>query len=307
MFKECVMAINSFDFTDQPQAGGDPPVPAGDSNARTGCVQSAGMIEDARQAGKGMTGVGETDLIDGNTAGFAAARGLSLNAAMASLRHDRRASPRSTGADARRTLVVMPPDQGTQHFAASDGAAAQFRLIEVSPLALASTVERQLRDHAPHVLLIDVARCAALDRAGALALHAVRPACRWLIGWPGYAPRWLGTLLLCDALGAVEWGCSAGSLERALNAVSTGDLWFPRMVLQRLYELARGMPREIDLDNPEADPLTPRELEVLMLVRAGLSNKQIAQRLGTSVNTVKKHVEHLFAKLGVHKRRQMSA
>ena len=194
----------------------------------------------------------------------------------------------------------------------SDGVAL-FPRVEVSTSDLAHAVERQLRVHAPHVLLIDVALCAAMDRAMALGLHAVRPTCRWLVGWSAYAPCWLGTLLVCDALGTVEWGCSAGSMARALDTVLAGDLWFPRTVLQRLYRLARGTQGEIaaaqdgDPSNPQSDHLTPRELQVLMLMRAGLTNKQIAQHLGTSINTVKKHVEHLFAKTGLHKRRQMSA
>src|SRR2546427_8006250 len=49
--------------------------------------------------------------------------------------------------------------------------------------------------------------------------------------------------------------------------------------------------------------LTPREREVWALVAAGLSNPQIAERLGLSDNTVKFHVQHLFSKLGVKDRK----
>jgi DNA-binding CsgD family transcriptional regulator len=43
--------------------------------------------------------------------------------------------------------------------------------------------------------------------------------------------------------------------------------------------------------------ITPRELEVLVLLAAGLSNKDIARALGVSPNTVKTHLARLFAKL----------
>jgi len=52
------------------------------------------------------------------------------------------------------------------------------------------------------------------------------------------------------------------------------------------------------------NPLTPREKEVLREIARGASNKQIAALLTISVNTVKKHVSSILAKLGVQDRRQ---
>ena len=53
--------------------------------------------------------------------------------------------------------------------------------------------------------------------------------------------------------------------------------------------------------------LTPRELEVLGVIDAGLTNKAIARRLGISLHTVKFHVESLFRKLGVRTRTEALA
>jgi len=50
--------------------------------------------------------------------------------------------------------------------------------------------------------------------------------------------------------------------------------------------------------------LSPREMEVLKLVAAGLSNKEIAARLGLVVGTVKVHVANILSKLGVADRTQ---
>jgi DNA-binding NarL/FixJ family response regulator len=50
--------------------------------------------------------------------------------------------------------------------------------------------------------------------------------------------------------------------------------------------------------------LTPREAEVLELVRKGLANKQIARRLGISERTVKAHLTSIFARIGVVDRTQ---
>ncbi|MNV74864.1 Transcriptional regulatory protein LiaR [compost metagenome] len=50
------------------------------------------------------------------------------------------------------------------------------------------------------------------------------------------------------------------------------------------------------------EPLTERELEVLALLAAGLSNKEIADHLIIAIGTVKVHVKNIFAKLKVNRR-----
>ena len=56
-----------------------------------------------------------------------------------------------------------------------------------------------------------------------------------------------------------------------------------------------------------ADPLTPRELEVLHLISQGLSNKDIAEELVIALNTVKRHTSSIYGKLGVKSRTQAMA
>lgn len=58
---------------------------------------------------------------------------------------------------------------------------------------------------------------------------------------------------------------------------------------------------------PEPEDLTRREIEIVALLREGLSDKQIADRLFLSVLTVKKHNRHIYQKLGVNGRRSAVA
>jgi LuxR family maltose regulon positive regulatory protein len=51
-------------------------------------------------------------------------------------------------------------------------------------------------------------------------------------------------------------------------------------------------------------PLSKREREVLQLLAQGLSNQQIAQELVITLDTVKRHIRHIFSKFGVHNRLQ---
>ena len=55
-------------------------------------------------------------------------------------------------------------------------------------------------------------------------------------------------------------------------------------------------------DQPLLDPLSQRELEILSLIAAGLKNKEIAEQLIISLNTVLYHAKNIYSKLGVNKR-----
>ena len=72
--------------------------------------------------------------------------------------------------------------------------------------------------------------------------------------------------------------------------------------------VARALQRLADAptlyDGPTPERLTPREREVLRLLAQGMTNREIAGQLTLSVGTVKIHVEHIIAKLGVSDRTQ---
>jgi LuxR family maltose regulon positive regulatory protein len=55
------------------------------------------------------------------------------------------------------------------------------------------------------------------------------------------------------------------------------------------------------------EPLSERELDVLLLISEGSSNQQIAETLIVTVHTVKKHASNIYGKLGVRNRTQAVA
>jgi ATP/maltotriose-dependent transcriptional regulator MalT len=72
--------------------------------------------------------------------------------------------------------------------------------------------------------------------------------------------------------------------------------------------LARSMGARVRLSGRNAiDRLTPRETEVLGLVRTGLTNRAIADALVVSEATVKAHIRHIYEKLGVRTRAEALA
>ena len=84
-------------------------------------------------------------------------------------------------------------------------------------------------------------------------------------------------------------GASARQIDAALRAAAAGLLVRAR----DRPPLAGFFPADDDLP----PLLTPRELEILAAIGEGLSNKEVARRLGISTHTVKFHLEAIFAKL----------
>jgi DNA-binding NarL/FixJ family response regulator len=110
--------------------------------------------------------------------------------------------------------------------------------------------------------------------------------------------------LAAGASGFLLKDATAEELFDAVRVVAAGDaLLSPRVTRRLITEFARLRPTTPV--TPEAlRELTPREAEVLRLVAEGLSNAEIAERLVLSEETIKTHVGHVFAKLGVRDRAQ---
>src|SRR6185436_10001603 len=75
-------------------------------------------------------------------------------------------------------------------------------------------------------------------------------------------------------------------------------------VAMRLWRRPPAPPAELDPQATQRLNISGRELEVLQLLAAGSSNKEIARQLEVSPNTVKTHVARLFEKLGASRRTQ---
>ena len=92
--------------------------------------------------------------------------------------------------------------------------------------------------------------------------------------------------------------------------VQRGLVAYARNLLAAFYQAEAERPVPLAETAPgeaQIEPLSERELQVLRLVAAGRSNREIADKLVISVRTVKKHVENIHCKLGVSNRTQAAA
>ena len=111
----------------------------------------------------------------------------------------------------------------------------------------------------------------------------------------------LAGALRAGAAGFLLKGVPAEDLQRAVRTVAAGDSWLDPAVTGRVLATYRDG-TSTSGPGPEVDVLTPREREVLALIGAGLSNGEIADQLVLGEGTVKTHVGHVFAKLGLRDR-----
>jgi DNA-binding NarL/FixJ family response regulator len=91
-------------------------------------------------------------------------------------------------------------------------------------------------------------------------------------------------------------------LVRAAQAVAAGDAWLDPAVTARVLTVYRGVPDASTDGSAALASLTPREIDVLRSIGQGATNQEIATALYVSEATVKSHVGHIFAKLGLRDR-----
>ena len=94
------------------------------------------------------------------------------------------------------------------------------------------------------------------------------------------------------------------AVRRVGNGESPMDPELAARLLLRLAKEGEGVTRRSSKAASLADPLTPREMEVLGLMKLGRSNREIAADLVISLGTAKNHVEHIMTKLDVSDRTQ---
>jgi DNA-binding NarL/FixJ family response regulator len=110
--------------------------------------------------------------------------------------------------------------------------------------------------------------------------------------------------LQAGALGYLTKDATRTEIGRALQAAAAGQAVMDPEVQRRLLSAAArasAVPATVD---PAAEELTPREAEVLRLIAAGQSNREISRTLFVSEATVKTHINRIFAKTGSRDRAQ---
>jgi DNA-binding NarL/FixJ family response regulator len=186
---------------------------------------------------------------------------------------------------------------------------------------------RQAGELHPDVVLMDLnmPRCNGVEATE--RLREAQPETRVVVLTTYSDDAWVFSALQAGARGFLTKDAGAEEIHRAITAVAAGQAQLDPSVQRRLLDaLGSGQhfavapddqaPDDQAPDDQSAaaagtaqarppDDLTPREVEVLAHIAAGLSNAEIAATLFVSEATVKTHINHIFAKTALRDRAQL--
>jgi DNA-binding NarL/FixJ family response regulator len=185
---------------------------------------------------------------------------------------------------------------------------------------------------------IEVAACADSVNTAVEAIRRQKPDIA-LLGWPAASPDTqkifaavheakaaTRVIMLVnddvkdDFLDAVRQGCcgivprqtSTELLIKSIRRVHAGEFWLDRMttadVIRRLAKKGAGAPNaaaRLGL-REQTGALSSREREIVVLVAQGFKNREMAERMFISEQTVKNHLHNIFDKLGVSDRLELA-
>jgi len=148
----------------------------------------------------------------------------------------------------------------------------------------------EFRRHRPDITLMDLRLPGSNGTDILIAIRGEFPDARIIM------------LSSSDSDGEIQRALRSGASGYVLKSMPQDDLL---AVIRSVHAGKREVPAEVAIllaEHLDEEDLTTRELEVLQLIRDGFKNKQIAERLSISENTVDFHVKNIIDKLGAKDR-----
>jgi DNA-binding NarL/FixJ family response regulator len=163
-------------------------------------------------------------------------------------------------------------------------------MVLIAQAANASEAIAQFHQHLPDVTLMDLRLPGTNGIEAMIAIRGEFPQARIIM------------LTTSDGDAEIQRALEAGAAAYLLKSMPKNDLL---AVIRSVHAGRRYVPPEVAAKLAEhlgEEMLTPRELEVLRLIRDGHRNKQIAQKLEIAETTVNFHIKNLLDKLGARDR-----
>jgi len=162
------------------------------------------------------------------------------------------------------------------------------------------------------LLLLDADPFGAEATERLSGIHLASPGTAIVVAFGVLSDEYVEAALLQGVRGFVSKAGNGREMAGAIEAVLGGEIWLSRGKLSRaLLSLIEHSPVRASGDSADsaaraADRLSRRESEIVRLIARGRTNKEIAKVLGTSDKTVKAHVSHILARLGLTRRTQIA-
>jgi DNA-binding NarL/FixJ family response regulator len=199
--------------------------------------------------------------------------------------------------------ILVADDETIVRQAFANLLAIQDGLEVVADATDGAEAVRLAATHRPDVALLDI-RMPRMDGIeAARRILATSQATKALMLTTFDLDEYVYRALSVGASGFLLKDTTAEELTNAVRVVARGDALLAPAITKRL--IAEFAKQHRARAEPSAlGQLTPRETEVLTLIARGLSNTELAKYLVVSEHTVRTHIGHLFAKLGLRDRAQ---
>ena len=181
------------------------------------------------------------------------------------------------------------------------GLASLLEGTDIDIVAEAENAEDTVKavvEHQPDVVLLDI----RMPGDGIKALKQIRhkvPEARIVVLSTYDNPTYVARSVAAGAVDYMLKGSNRRDLIAAIKTAAAGEGPIPQGELKRVAEAMERRP----IDREDV-PLTVRETQVVRHIALGLSNKEIAESLGISIETVKEHVQNILRKLRLSDRTQ---
>jgi DNA-binding NarL/FixJ family response regulator len=155
---------------------------------------------------------------------------------------------------------------------------------------------RKARELVPDVVLMDIEMPMLNGLTAADILRKEKPGIKVLLLSMHNDSDFVMRILQSGARGYILKQAPTEELLKAIETINAGETYFSQDVARlALNQFVRGQG-----DGPHAGQVSAREREVLIAIAEGLSNKEIACRLGVGVRTIETHRERIMRKLNIH-------
>lgn len=172
----------------------------------------------------------------------------------------------------------------------------------------------QLEQHPPDVLLLDCSVPQTLLSERLRMIRGKTATAKIVMLYASSLPDCTDEIVEFSVSGCMSIEAQPQMVLKGIRAVCEGELWLPRNVLAQVFRemLGKQAIPAASIENSlvgTADQvalLTPQEKRVAELVALGLTNKEIARQCTISPETIKKHLQKIFEKLGINRRSQLA-
>lgn len=224
---------------------------------------------------------------------------LAKNSADAALARPRAASPSGAIAESARAgiRVLLADDHPVVRQGITSCLAKQHNINIIGQAVDGRDALRKAKELNPQIVLMDIDMPNMSGLTATDILRRENPGIKVLILSMHNHSEYVLRILQSGARGYVLKNAPAEELVRAIETVNGGSTYFSNEVARvALNQFVRGG----NVEGPQANQVSNREREVLVAIADGLSNKEIACRLGVGVRTVETHRERIMRKLNIH-------